>query len=102
MTKNYLKFRSRILIVISFTIFSWIGLSFRLFQVQVIDGSKYRELGFKQAQAQISIPSVRGNIYDRSSKPLTRNIIKYSFATYPAKVRNKTKLANNLSNYFYI
>ena len=43
MTKNYLKFRSRILIVISFTIFSWIGLSFRLFQVQVIDGSKYRE-----------------------------------------------------------
>ena len=100
MTKNYLKFRSRILIVISFTIFSWIGLSFRLFQVQVIDGSKYRELGFKQAQAQISIPSVRGNIYDRRSKPLTRNIIKYSFATYPAKVRNKTKLANNLSNYF--
>ena len=53
MTKNYLKFHSRILIVISFTIFSWIGLSFRLFQVQVIDGSEYRELGFKQAQAQL-------------------------------------------------
>ena len=100
MTKNYLKFRSRILIVISFILFSWIGLSFRLFQVQVINGSKYREIGFKQAQAQIPIPSVRGNIYDQNSKPLTRNIIKYSFATYPGKVRNKSKLANELSNYF--
>ena len=100
MTKNYLKLRSRILIVISLIIFSWIGLSFRLFQVQVVDGSKYREIGFKQAQAQIPIPSVRGNIYDKNSKPLTRNIIKYSFATYPEKVSNINKLANELSNYF--
>jgi len=100
MTKNYLKFRSRILLVISLTIFSWIGLSIRLFQVQVINGAKYRELGFKQAQAQIPIPAVRGNIYDRNSKPLTRNIIKYSFATYPAKISNKIMLANNLSDYF--
>ena len=100
MTKNYLKFRSRILIVISLTIFSWIGLSIRLFQVQVINGAQYRELGFKQAQAQIPIPAVRGNIYDRNSEPLTRNIIKYSFATYPAKISNKIMLANNLSDYF--
>ena len=100
MTKNYLKLRSRILIVISLIIFSWIGLSFRLFQVQVVDGSKYREIGFKQAQAQIPIPSVRGNIYDKNSKPLTRNIIKYSFATYTEKVSNINKLANELSNYF--
>ena len=100
MTKNYLKFHSRILIIISLIIFSWIGLSIRLFQVQVINGAKYRELGFKQAQAQIPIPAVRGNIYDHNSKPLTRNIIKYSFATYPAKVSNINKLANKLSDYF--
>ena len=100
MTKNYLKFRSRILIVISFVLFSWMGLSFRLFQVQVIKSSKYRQIGFKQAQAQIPIPSVRGNIYDKNSKPLTRNIIKYSFATYPGKVSNTSKLANELSNHF--
>ena len=62
MTKNYLKFHSRILIIISLILFSWIGLSIRLFQVQVINGAKYRELGFKQAQAQILIPAIRGNI----------------------------------------
>ena len=100
MTKNYLKFRSRTLVVISLIIFSWIGLSIRLFQVQVINAAKYRELGFKQAQAQIPIPAVRGNIYDKNSKPLSRNIIKYSFATYPTKISSTKNLANKLSNHF--
>ena len=83
MTKNYLKFRSRTLVVISLILFSWIGLSIRLFQVQVINAAKYRELGFKQAQAQIPIPAVRGNIYDKNSKPLSRNIIKILFCNLP-------------------
>ena len=100
MTKNYLKFRSRTLVVISLIIFSWIGLSIRLFQVQVINAAKYRELGFKQAQAQIPIPAVRGNIYDKNSKPLSRNIIKYSFATYPTKISSTKNLANKLSDHF--
>ena len=100
MTKNYLKFRSRTLVVISLILFSWIGLSIRLFQVQVINAAKYRELGFKQAQAQIPIPAVRGNIYDKNSKPLSRNIIKYSFATYPTKISNSKNLANKLSDHF--
>jgi len=72
----------------------------RLFQIQILDGSKYREQGSKQAQAQIPIPAVRGNIYDRYNKPLTRNIIKYSFATYPNKIRNPKMLANIMSNHF--
>jgi len=72
----------------------------RLFQIQILDGSKYREQGSKQAQAQIPIPAVRGNIYDRYNKPLTRNIIKYSFATYPNKIGNPKMLANIMSNHF--
>jgi cell division protein FtsI/penicillin-binding protein 2 len=72
----------------------------RLFQIQILDGSKYREQGSKQAQAQIPIPAVRGNIYDRNNKPLTRNIIKYSFATYPNKIGNPKTLANSMSDYF--
>ena len=86
MTKNYLKFRSRVVVIVSIMVLAWIGLSMRLFQIQILDGSKYREQGSKQAQAQIPIPAVRGNIYDRNNKPLTRNIIKYSFATYRTKL----------------
>jgi cell division protein FtsI/penicillin-binding protein 2 len=72
----------------------------RLFQIQILDGSKYREQGTRQAQAQIPIPAVRGNIYDRNNKSLTRNIIKYSFATYPNKIGNPKMLANIMSNHF--
>ena len=72
----------------------------RLFQIQILDGSKYREQGSRQAQAQIPIPAVRGNIYDRNKKSLTRNIIKYSFATYPNKIGNPKMLANIMSNHF--
>ena len=100
MTKNYLKYRSRVVVVVSAIVLAWFGLSMRLFQVQILDGSKYREQGFKQAQAQISIPAVRGNIYDRNNKPLTSNIIKYSFATYPTKIGDPKTLANSMSNYF--
>ena len=100
MTKNYLKYRSRVVVVVSAIVLAWFGLSMRLFQVQILDGSKYREQGFKQAQAQISIPAVRGNIYDRNNKPLTSNIIKYSFATYPTKIGDPKTLANSMSDYF--
>ena len=100
MTKNYLKFRSRVAVVVSVMVLAWIGLSMRLFQVQILDGSKYREQGFNQAKAQIPIPAVRGNIYDRNNKPLTRNIIKYSFATYPTKISDPKILANSMSDYF--
>ena len=100
MTKNYLKYRSRVVVVVSAIVLAWFGLSMRLFQVQILDGSKYCEQGFMQAQAQIPIPAVRGNIYDRNNKPLTRNIIKYSFATYPTKVSDPKTLANSMSNYF--
>ncbi len=100
MTKNYLKFRSRVVVIVSMMVLVWIGLSMRLFQIQILDGSKYREQGSKQAQAQIPIPAVRGNIYDRYNKPLTRNIIKYSFATYPNKIGNPKMLANIMSNHF--
>ena len=100
MTKNYLKFRSRVVVIVSMMVLAWIGLSMRLFQIQILDGSKYREQGSRQAQAQIPIPAVRGNIYDRNKKPLTRNIIKYSFATYPNKIGNPKMLANIMSNHF--
>ena len=100
MTKNYLKYRSRVVVVVSAIGLAWFGLSMRLFQVQILDGSKYREQGFMQARAQIPIPAVRGNIYDRNNKPLTRNIIKYSFATYPTKISDPKTLANSMSNYF--
>ena len=89
MTKTYLKFRSRVTVLSCFLIFAWVGLTARLFQIMVIDSAAYREQGFSQSQKNEKLLAVRGNIYDRHDRPLTRNIIHYSLGAHPSKIKNK-------------
>lgn len=55
----------------------------------VIDSAAYREQGFRQSQKNETLLAVRGNIYDRHNRPLTRNIIHYSLGAHPSKIKNK-------------
>jgi len=55
----------------------------------VIDSAAYREQGFSQSQKNEKLLAVRGNIYDRHDRPLTRNIIHYSLGAHPSKIKNK-------------
>ncbi len=96
MTKTYLKFRSRIKVISCVIIFSWVGLTVRLFQVQVLNGETYRLRGFKQGQTQEPLSAVRGNIYDRNNTSLTRNIIHYNIGVHPITITEKQKLAKAL------
>ncbi len=89
MTKTYLKFRSRVTVLSFFLIFAWVCLTARLFQIMVIDSAAYREQGFRQSQKNETLLAVRGNIYDRHDRPLTRNIIHYSLGAHPSKIKNK-------------
>ena len=89
MTKTYLKFRSRVTVLSCFLIFAWVGLTARLFQIMVIDSAAYREQGFRQSHKNETLLAVRGNIYDRHDRPLTRNIIHYSLGAHPSKIKNK-------------
>ncbi len=75
----------------------WIGLSVRLFQIQVVDGEELRLKGLAQGRVQEPLLPVRGNIFDRKNTSLTRNIIHYSFGVHPSKIQNKNKLAELLS-----
>ncbi len=97
MTKTYLKYRSRIVSLAFFMLISWAGLCVRLFQVQVLSGDYYQKVVIKQSQKKQSAPAVRGNIFDRNNKPLTRNIIHYTLSANPSKVFDKKKLASVLS-----
>ena len=99
MTKTYLKYRTRITILVGSIIIAWGGLCLRLFQVQVLNGHNYQETVIKQSQTYKTIASNRGNIYDRNERPLTRNLIHYTISANPKKVLNKKKLAEALSNY---
>ena len=97
MTKTYLKYRSRIITLASFVIISWMGLCARLFQIQVLNGAQYQATVIKQAQKKQNIPSIRGNIFDRDSRALTRNIIHYTLSANPHDVLDKVSLARAIS-----
>lgn len=97
MTKTYLKYRTRITVMAGLIILSWAGLCVRLFQVQIVQGSKYQEVVSRQAQRKQDLPANRGNIFDREGRPLTRNIIHYTLSANPSKVVDKTGLAKAIS-----
>ena len=97
MTKTYLKYRTRITILASFVLLSWMGLCVRLFQIQVLNGSQYQKAVERQAQKKQNIPATRGNIFDRKSRALTRNIIHYTLSVNPKEVINKVSIARAIS-----
>ena len=98
MTRNYKKYRSRINVVITATIFSWLCLCLRLFQVQILNGAQYKSALIIQYQTkQVKMPS-RGNFFDRDNRPLSRNIFHYTLSVNPKVVENKIELAKKISS----
>ena len=97
MTKTYLKYRTRITILASFVLLSWMGLCVRLFQIQVLNGNQYQKAVERQSQKKQNIPATRGNIFDRKSRALTRNIIHYTLSVNPKEVINKVSIARAIS-----
>ena len=93
MTKTFLKFRSRISVIIILVIFSWVGLCVRLFQIQIINGQMYTRAVVEQAQKKEDLPPNRGNILDRHNRLLSRNITHYTLSANPSKVSDIQKLA---------
>ena len=98
MTKNYLKYRSRIIFISLGFLLIWAGLSMRLIKIMVIDGSHYRTIGFKQSKRQEPLIAVRGNIFDKNEVQLTKNIIHYSVGVHAEKVRDIDRIATSLSS----
>ncbi|MFL2983546.1 MAG: penicillin-binding protein [Candidatus Neomarinimicrobiota bacterium] len=97
MTKTYLNYRPRIAVLAGFIILSWLGLCFRLFQVQILNGEIYQKAVVKQSQKKLEISPVRGNIFDRDNRSLTRNIIHYTLSVNPTLINEKEKLAEEIS-----
>ena len=107
MTKNYKKYRSRIIFISLGFVLLWTGLSIRLVKIMVFDSSHYRKIGFKQSKTQEPLIATRGNIFDKNEVPLTKNIIHYSVGVHVENINNKNEIATSLSeitgrdSYFY-
>ena len=97
MTKNYKKFRSRIIFISLGFVLLWTGLSIRLVKIMVFDSSDYRKIGFKQSKTQEPLIATRGNIFDKNEVPLTKNIIHYSVGVHVENINDKNEIATSLS-----
>ncbi len=63
---------------------SLILLALRLFQLQVLQGERYRQLSEGQSIRASAITPPRGTVFDRNDRPLVLNDIAFTLAVYPA------------------
>ena len=97
MTRTYKKYKVRINLIIASAIFSWLCLSIRLFQIQILNGAEYKSAVLLQSQIKhVKIPE-RGNFFDRDNRPLSRNVFHYTLSTNPKQVNDKIGLAREIS-----
>jgi len=93
MTKNYIKFKNRIIFVHIAIMLIWIGFGVRLFNIQVIN-----RLNSPQGIKVESINGLRGNFYDVNGKNLTQNLTFYRIGVHTKKISNMENLINELSS----
>ena len=93
MTKNYIKFKNRIIFVHIAIMLIWIGFGVRLFNIQVIN-----RLNSPQGIKVESINGLRGNFYDVNGKNLTQNLTFYRIGVHTKKISNTKNLINELSS----
>ena len=75
----------------------WVGLGYRLFQVQVVQASELRELGLDQRLTSIKTPPDRGTIFDRNGDPLAITVEAQSIIVDPRLVDNAVYTAQQVS-----
>jgi cell division protein FtsI/penicillin-binding protein 2 len=72
----------------------------KLFNIQVLDSSRYQLAAKKQYESKISLKPSRGMIFDRKLNALVSNVTMYSFAADPNMVDNKDSVAEIFARAF--
>jgi len=89
--------RKRIYFLIVVLIVIFIILIYRLFQIQVVEGSKLTELAKKEHILSYEFDGQRGTIFDRNLKRLAVNVDSKSLFAIPYKIDNPEETAKILS-----
>ena len=93
MTKNYIKFKNRIIFIHIIIMLIWVGFGFRLFNIQIIN-----KLNNPQGIKVETIKGLRGNFYDVKGKNLTQNLTFYRIGVHSNKILNNSNFINELSD----
>ena len=70
-------------IVLSIIFLFYALLIYRVYDLSVISNQKYSKLSLQNKQKEILIPPIRGVIYDRNSKPVAYNELRFDIALKP-------------------
>ena len=81
-------FRSRIVIASVFMIAMALMLTYRLFNLQIINHDYYTEEPLGNQLQILPIPPIRGDIFDRNGKVLATNELSYRLTITPEKIEN--------------
>lgn len=86
----------RILAGVYIVIFMFAALFLRLWYLQVIKGSEYKEIAEHNRLRGIDMPSPRGIIYDRNSKPLVKNVPSFDVSVIAEDLPRDTETLSEL------
>ena len=92
--------RERVFLLIIVFIIIFFILIYRLFQIQVVEGSKLNELARRGHVTSYVLDGKRGIIFDRNLKKLAVNVDSKSLFAMPYKVDNPDEIAKILSDSF--
>lgn len=91
------RMKSRVTAVFYLTFWVFVILSLRLFQVQVVQAGRFEKLADMEHDEKVSIPAVRGSIYDSRGELLAISTTGYSVAAEPDKISDKEGTAESLA-----
>ncbi len=74
----------------------WVGLGYRLFQVQVARADELRELGEQQRMVERTLPPQRGTIFDRNGDLLATTVDAQSIYAVPHEVKDPVLTAQQV------
>ncbi len=83
----------RLMAVTAGLVVFWLLLEAHLFQVQVLQHDLFWQAAQRQYTKRITIPAIRGVIFDRNGNKLVTNSLHYDLAADPEMVRDKNRLA---------
>jgi len=85
------------LLFIVFVIFYFL-LAYRLYNIQVLQEDKFKEIARREHLTSLSIDGERGNIYDRNLNKLASNVSTKSLFALPFKIKNPHDTAQKISS----
>ncbi len=85
--------RRRFLVFRAVILLTFVALSVQLWRMQVVEGKFYQQKAENNRIRVLSLPPVRGVIYDRKGEPLVRNVPSFSISIVPADLPRENEIA---------